>query len=182
MYVVQRGKVSIVARVGAVEKVLSTLGPGEFFGEMSILNRAPRSATAACVEDCQLLVVDARTFEAMIRASSEIAVRMIQKLAGRLAEADRQIENLLLRDARARVVHYVSGAAARSNGTPFDLPQVELATRLDVDPKAVGEVLATLERAGLLSGSEGAWTVPDVDRLRHFLDLLQLDSRPGTRA
>jgi CRP/FNR family cyclic AMP-dependent transcriptional regulator len=175
MFVVQRGKVSISARVGAVEKVLSTLGPGEFFGEMSILNRAPRSATAACVEDCQLLVVDARTFEAMVRASSEIAVRMIQKLAGRLAEADRQIENLLLRDARARVVHYVSGAAARSNGTPFDLPQVELA-------KAVEEVLATLERAGLLSGSEGAWTVPDVDRLRHFLDLLQLDSRPGTRA
>ena len=182
MFVIQHGKVSISARVGAVEKVLSTLGHGEFFGEMSILNRAPRSATAACVEDCQLLVVDARTFEAMVRANSEIAVRMIQKLAGRLAEADRQIENLLLRDSRARVVHYVSGAAARSIGAPFDLPQAELAARLDVDARAVGEVLRTLERAGLLSGSEGAWTVPDVDRLRHFLDLLQLDSRPGTRA
>jgi CRP/FNR family cyclic AMP-dependent transcriptional regulator len=182
MYVVQRGSVSISARVGAVEKVLTTLGVGEFFGEMSILNRAPRSATALCVEDCQLLVVDARTFEAMVRASSEIAVRMIQKMAGRLAEADRQIENLLLRDARARVVHYVSGAAGRSNGAPFDLPQAELAARLDVDARAVGEVLRTLERAGLLTGTEGAWTVPDVDRLRHFLDLLQLDSRPGTRA
>jgi len=33
----------------------------------------------------------------------------------------------------------------------------------------------------LLTGAEGAWKVPDVDRLRHFLDLLQLDSRPGTR-
>ena len=182
MFVVQRGQVSISARVGAVEKVLSTMGQGEFFGEMSILNRAPRSATAVCVEDCQLLVVDARTFEAMVRANSEIAVRMIQKLAERLAEADRQIENLLLRDARARVVHYVSGVAARSPGTPLDLPPAELAARLDVDAKAVGEVLRTLERAGLLAGSEGAWTVPDVDRLRHFLDLLQLDSRPGTRA
>lgn len=182
MYVIQRGSVSISARVGAVEKVLTTLGQGEFFGEMSILNRAPRSATAACVEDCQLLVVDARTFEAMVRASSEIAVRMIQKLAGRLAEADRQIENLLLRDARSRVVHYVSGAAGRSNGAPFDLPQAEVAARLDVDARAVGEVLRTLERAGLLAGTEGAWKVPDVDRLRHFLDLLQLDSGPGTRA
>jgi CRP/FNR family cyclic AMP-dependent transcriptional regulator len=181
MYVVQRGKVSISARVGAVEKVLSTLGQGEFFGEMSILNHAPRSATAACLEDCQLLVVDARTFEAMVRASSEIAVRMIQKLAGRLAEADRQIENLLLRDARARVVHFVAGAAARSPGAALDLPPAELAVRLDVDAKSVAEVLHTLERAGLLSGSEGAWTVPDADRLRHFLDLLQLDSRPGTR-
>jgi CRP-like cAMP-binding protein len=182
MFVIQRGKVSIAARVGAVEKVLSTLGAGEFFGEMSILNHAPRSATAVCVEDCQLLVVDSRTFEAMVRASSEIAVRMIQKLAGRLAEADRQIENLLLRDVRARVVHYVSGAAARSPGAPLELPPADLAERLDVDEKAVVEVLHTLERAGLLSGAEGAWTVPDAARLRHFLDLLQLDSRAGTRA
>jgi CRP/FNR family transcriptional regulator, cyclic AMP receptor protein len=181
MYVVQRGKVSISARVGAVEKVLSTLGQGEFFGEMSILNHAPRSATATCLEDCQLLVVDARTFEAMVRASSEIAVRMIQKLASRLAEADRQIGNLLLRDTRARVVHYVAGAAARSPGTPLELPPAELAARLDVDAKAVGEVLRTLERAGLISPSEGAWIVPDADRLRHFLDLLQLDARPETR-
>jgi CRP-like cAMP-binding protein len=182
MYVVQRGKVAISARVGAVEKLLTTLGQGEFFGEMSILNAAPRSATATCVEDCQLLVVDARTFEAMVRASSEIAVRMIQKLAARLADADRQIENLLLRDARARVVHYVSGEAARLGNAPFALPPDEVASRLDVDPRQVADVLRTLERSGLLAGTEGAWTVPDADRLRHFLDLLQLDSRPGTRS
>ena len=121
MYVVNRGKVSISARVGAVEKVLSTLGQGEFLGEMSILNGAPRSATATCVEDCLLLVVDARTFETMVRASSEIAVRMIKKMAGRLAEADRQIENLLLRDARARVVHFVSGEASRHPEAPLAL-------------------------------------------------------------
>jgi CRP/FNR family cyclic AMP-dependent transcriptional regulator len=180
MYVVNRGKVGISARVGAVEKLLSTLGQGEFFGEMSILNHAPRSATAVCLEDCQLLVVDARTFEAMVRASSEIAVRMIQKLAARLAEADRQIENLLLRDSRARVVHFVSGEASRHPGAPLELSPGDISTRLDVDAKQAADVLRTLERSGLLAGSEGAWTVPDPDRLRHFLDLLQLDSRPGT--
>ena len=181
MFVVNRGKVSISARVGAVEKVLSTLGQGEFFGEMSILNGAPRSATATCVEDCLLLVVDARTFEAMVRGSAEIAVRMIQKMAGRLAEADRQIENLLLRDARARVVHFVAGEAARHPGAPLALSPDDLATRLDVDAKQAADVLRTLERSGLLAGKEGAWTVPDADRLRHFLDLLQLDAHPGIR-
>jgi CRP/FNR family transcriptional regulator, cyclic AMP receptor protein len=181
MYVVHRGKVSISARVGSVEKVLSTLGQGEFLGEMSILNDAPRSATATCVEDCLLLVVDARTFEAMVRGSAEIAIRMIQKLAGRLAEADRQIENLLLRDARARVVHFVSGEEARRPGGTLTLSPEDLATRLDVDARQAADVLRTLERSGLLAGTEGAWTVPDADRLRHFLDLLQLDARPGTR-
>jgi CRP/FNR family transcriptional regulator, cyclic AMP receptor protein len=181
MYVVSRGKVSISARGGAVEKVLSTLGQGEFFGEMSILNDAPRSATATCVEDCLLLVVDARTFEAMVRGSAEIAVRMIQKLAGRLAEADRQIENLLLRDTRARVVHFVLGEAARRPGVPFGLSPEDLSSRLDVDARQAADVVRTLERSGLLSGSEGSWTVPDAERLRHFLDLLQLDKRSGTR-
>jgi len=181
MYVVSRGKVSISARGGAVEKVLSTLGQGEFFGEMSILNDAPRSATATCVEDSLLLVVDARTFEAMVRGSAEIAVRMIQKLAGRLAEADRQIENLLLRDTRARVVHFVLGEAARRPGVPFALSPEDLSARLDVDARQAADVVRTLERSGLLSGSEGAWTVPDAERLRHFLDLLQLDTRSGTR-
>ncbi len=181
MYVVSRGKVAISARVGAVEKVLSTLGQGEFFGEMSILNDAPRSATATCLEDSLLLVVDARTFEAMVRASAEVAVRMIRTMAARLAEADRQIENLLLRDARARVVHFVSGEAARRPGVALPLVPDELAARLDVDPRQVADVLRTLERSGLLTGTEGAWTVPDPDRLRHFLDLLQLDARPGVR-
>jgi CRP/FNR family cyclic AMP-dependent transcriptional regulator len=180
MYVVNRGKVAISARVGMVEKILSTLGQGEFLGEMSILNGAPRSATATCVEDCLLLVVDARTFETMVRASSEIAVRMIKKMAARLAEADRQIENLLLRDSRARVVHFVSGEASRHPGAVLELSPGDLSTRLDVDAKQAADVLRTLERSGLLAGSEGAWTVPDPDRLRHFLDLLQLDSRPGT--
>jgi len=117
-----------------------------------------------------------------VRGSAEIAVRMIQKMAGRLAEADRQIENLLLRDARARVVHFVSGEAARHPGGPLVLSPEDLATRLDVDAKQAADVLRTLERSGLLAGSEGAWTVPDTERLRHFLDLLQLDARPGTRS
>jgi CRP-like cAMP-binding protein len=96
MYVVQSGRVDVSKRVGAVEKILASLGPGEFLGEMSILNNRPRSATATCAEDARLLVVDARTFEAMIRGNAEIAIRMIQKLADRLAEANGQIERLLL--------------------------------------------------------------------------------------
>ena len=182
MYVVNRGKVSISARVGAVEKVLSTLGQGEFFGEMSILNGAPRSATATCVEDCLLLVVDARTFEAMVRASSEIAVRMIQKMAGRLAEADRQIENLLaprrpgpggpLRlAARRRAI-----PARPSRSRPRSWPRASTSTR-----SRRPTCCAPWSAPGSWPDSEGAWTVPDTDRLRHFLDLLQLDSRPGTR-
>ena len=81
-----------------IEKILAILGPGEFFGEMAIISNKPRNATAVVEETARLLVIDPKTFEGMIRGNSEIAVRMIKKLAERLSEADAQIENLLLSD------------------------------------------------------------------------------------
>jgi len=180
MFVVQRGRVEIAARAGAVRKVLSTLGPGEFFGEMSILNGAPRSATATCAEECRLLVVDARTLEAMIRQNGEVAVRMIQKLAARLAEADRQIELLMLRDARARVIHWVASTVERTGAQRIDgVAPEEVAARLDVTPTQVRDVLAALERAGLVSLRGGAVEVPHPGRLGKFLEFLQTEGQAG---
>src|SRR5512132_4537014 len=113
MYVVQSGRVNVSKKVGEVEKILSSMGPGEFLGEMSILNNRPRSATATCAEDSKLLVIDAKTFEAMIRGTAEIAIRMIKKLADRLAAANDQIENLLFADASSRVVHFLATSAEK---------------------------------------------------------------------
>ncbi|MHB1846498.1 MAG: cyclic nucleotide-binding domain-containing protein, partial [Deltaproteobacteria bacterium] len=67
MYVVRSGKVAITKAVGNVEKLLATLGVGEFFGELSILSGKPRTASASVVEEAALLVIDPKTFEAMIR-------------------------------------------------------------------------------------------------------------------
>src|SRR5205823_3815819 len=113
------GKVNITKTVRETEKILATLGAGEFFGEMSILNHKPRSAGAVVAEDAKLLVIDPKTFEAMIRGNVEIAVRLIKKLSDRLQEADEQIENLLFRDPSSRVVHYLWQAALkRGKDTP----------------------------------------------------------------
>src|SRR5687768_11111819 len=103
MFVVQAGRISISKKVRDVEKVLAVLGPGEFFGEMAIISNKPRNATAAVTEDAKLLVIDPKTFEAMIRGNSEIAVRMIEKLAERLSEADAQYESLLLNDPASQI-------------------------------------------------------------------------------
>jgi CRP-like cAMP-binding protein len=183
MFVVQRGQVRISVQVGGVEKVLSTLGPGEFVGEMSILSGNPRSATATCVEDARMLVVDGRTFEAMLRANSEIAIRMIRKLAERLQRANEQIENLLLPDASQRVVHHLVIAAEREQrgaGGSVRLPfgASEIAQQAGVGLGQVDVVLERLVRAKLLDATAGL-QVPDVARLRRYLDLLQLKAQFG---
>ena len=81
MYVVQSGEVEIRRQVGETERVLAVLPAGEFFGEMAILNGRPRSATAVVRTTARLLVIEGRTFEAMLRARPEIAMRIIKSLA-----------------------------------------------------------------------------------------------------
>jgi CRP/FNR family transcriptional regulator, cyclic AMP receptor protein len=186
MYVVQHGKVHISKHAGGVEKLLSTLGQGEFFGEMSILNNAPRSATATCAEDSRLLVIDPKTFEAMVRSNGEIALRMIKKLADRLQEADKQIENLLFRDSSSRVVHWLVMAAEKGTktaaGTRIGVSAQELPARVGVKPEQVEEVVMKLLKARIVAVQPDAMVIPDVDRLRHFLEFLQMKAQFGDEA
>jgi CRP-like cAMP-binding protein len=178
MYVVQRGKVRISKRVGDVEKVLSTLGPGEFLGEMSILSGKPRSATATVAEDARLLVVDAKTFEAMLRANAEIAARMIRKLAERLQQADEQIENLLLPGVSMRLAHYLVRLAERGP-VPVRVPVDELPGRLGVIQAELDLLVTRLAHAKVVSIADGTLEVPDVGRLKQFLDFLHMKSQFG---
>src|SRR5690606_26367153 len=76
LYVVHSGVVQIYKRVRDVEKALSRVGPGDCFGEMALLSNRPHNVSAAVIEDARLLVIDPRTFEAMIRGNMEIAVRL----------------------------------------------------------------------------------------------------------
>jgi CRP/FNR family transcriptional regulator, cyclic AMP receptor protein len=186
MFVIQAGRVTISKRVGDIEKVLTTLGPGEFFGEMSILNNKPRSATATCAAASKVLVIDAKTFEAMIRGNAEIAIRMIKKLADRLQETNEQIENLLFHDASSRVVHFLATAAERSakgpGGHRVDVPPAELAGRVGVRPEQASEVVEKLLKGKIVSVERGGFLVPDVAKLRHFLEFLQMKAQYGDLA
>jgi len=183
MFVVQAGRVTVSKRVGEVEKILASLGPGEFLGEMAILNNKPRSATATCAEASKVLVIDAKTFEAMIRGNAEIAIRMIKKLADRLQEANEQIENLLLDDASARVVHFLATAADKAARTPagskIAMAPRELAARVGVKPEQADEVLMKLLKAKILSVHSDGFLVPDPAKLRHFLEFLQMKAQFG---
>lgn len=184
MFVIQSGKVRLTRTIRGQDKLLADLGPGEFFGEMSIINEKPRTATAVISEDAQLLVLDPKTFEAMIKANTEIAVRMIKKLAKRLDDANAQIENLLLGDANSRVVHALllqarSVAADETGAVRIPLGTAELAQRTNVEDAKVLEVLERLERSRLVLASEGGVVVPDPEKLVEFLEFLEMRHRYG---
>ena len=184
MYVLQSGRVAISKKVRDVEKVLAVLGPGEFFGEMAIISNKPRNATATVEDDARLLVIDPRTFEAMIRGNSEIAVRMIKKLADRLSDADEQIENLLLSDTNSRVVHYILRTCeARGRqvdqGVEIDLPVRDLPREIAVGEPAIRFLLSRMERAGLIAVAGEQVLVFDTTRVFEFLRYLEMKSKFG---
>jgi CRP-like cAMP-binding protein len=186
MFVIQSGRITISKKAGDIEKVLTSLGPGEFFGEMSILNNNPRSATATCAEPSKVLVIDGRTFEAMIRGNAEIALRLIKKLASRLQETNEQIETLLFSDASLRVVHFLTTAAEKAlrgpSGHRVAVSPDELAARVGVRPEQAEEAVRKLLRGKFVAVEPGGFLVPDPAKLRKFLEFLQMKSQFGDLA
>jgi CRP-like cAMP-binding protein len=94
MYVIQSGKVELLKEVNG-EKVFSLImEKGDFFGEMSLLESLPRTATAVMLEDGELIIINATIFDQMIRHNIEIAVRMLRKFSTRLRETMAKLESL----------------------------------------------------------------------------------------
>ncbi|HME91939.1 MAG TPA: Crp/Fnr family transcriptional regulator [Myxococcaceae bacterium] len=184
MFVLQSGRVAISKRVRELEKVLATLGPGEFFGEMAIISNKPRNASAVVEDDARLLVIDPKTFEGMIRGNAEIAVRMIKKLAERLSEADAQIENLLLSDPLSRVIHQIlqicqARGRPMEEGIEIEFQLRDLPREIGVGEPAVRLMLYKLERAGLIERSGDRLTIYDTARLHEFLQYLEMKWKFG---
>lgn len=178
MYVINSGKVRITKTVRGQEKELAVLGQGEFFGEMSILNNKPRSATATVIEDARVLVLDPKTYETMLRNSTEIALRMVKRLAARLQEADDTIENLMLRDPASRVTHYLVRRAKEHGGVVAVGPE-ELPAQIGLKREEVEKVYETLQKKGLIELLPDGTRVRDVEKLEQFLEFLEMREEFG---
>ena len=200
MYVVTSGQVEIRRKVGETERVLAVIQPGDFFGEMAILNARPRSATAVVRVDSRLIVIEGRTFEAMLRARPEIAMRIIKALATRLESANQQVELLLLPTPNHRVVQclrhmadeqlVLAGQTAGVGGAPGTAILVpkrveDIAVRVGLPVHDVIDVVDRLRAARLVlmthdAGIEGdGFIVPEVGRLQEFIEFLNLKDRFG---
>jgi CRP/FNR family cyclic AMP-dependent transcriptional regulator len=183
MYVIQSGLVRIAKRVGSGYRSLATLGRGEFIGEMAILNGRPRSATALVLEDARCLVIGAATLEQMLSANTEIALRLVKKLARRLDSADEMIQMLLNPDPQARVLlalrrHAESFGDETPQGVRLHGSAADVAREGGVDAAQVRDVLLRLSRMRIASEDEaGAIVVTDLPRLMEFMELLDLPGK-----
>ncbi len=116
MYIIQKGRVKITKRIGNIEKILMVLQKGDFFGEMAIVNQAPRTATATAVDNCQVLCFNRQGFLSMISKNSNIAMNIIEKLCLRLQKADNAIRDLTKRDMKSLVISVLNDLSNAHQG------------------------------------------------------------------
>ena len=151
-----RIKVTILGDDGR-EIILSVLGPGDFFGEMALLDNEPRSATAIAVEDSELLSLHRTDFQSVIADNRSIQAALIKILTARLRRANHQISTLALLDVYGRVARVIldmareEGRRLKDGRIAFRRPtHQEIANRIGTTRETVTRMIKDLERQALV--------------------------------
>jgi len=133
-----------------------SLGPGEFFGELSLLCGAPRTATAETIEDTTLVVVRRDTFAMIMQDDVDIVFHMLSDMGTRLVRSDQRFRELMHRLGRTRVAAECVRRATRSEGAlpvAIDLERVAERAGMALDQVRVAAAELAAQGAGLLSGA-----------------------------
>ncbi len=113
VYVVAKGKVKIVvASSDGKEFILTVLGAGQVFGEMAMLESAPRSAAVVTVTATELLVISRRDFHHLLNTSTGISRKLLTVLSRRLRRANSKMESLAYMDVAGRLARFLLDLAA----------------------------------------------------------------------
>ena len=94
LFVVLEGQVRVLYPARSSDFELARLGPGDFFGEMALLNDKPRSATVQAVENVELLVLEQEDFRDVLLEAPSVAIQLIESLSIRIRSADEHISSL----------------------------------------------------------------------------------------
>ncbi len=135
------------------EVILAVLGSGDFFGEMSLIDDAPRSASVITLESCDFMSINKDSFKAILMQNSEVSLAIMRGLVKRLREADKKIETLALLDVYGRVARVLLDFSENVDGERIvknKLPRQEIAKMIGASREMVSRVMKGLEIDGYI--------------------------------
>lgn len=179
-FLLQTGRVRLIKRVGAVERGLRVLRPGDLFGESALMHGAPRNSTAVALDDCSALALDQATFQQVLSTNPTVGARVLQQLIRRLRDAEDQIEILMLRDSQSKIVvallklaQQAPGSEARGeNPVSLSVSPMELSARVGLDVDTVKRNVQELRESGYVKIVDERIEIPNPDALRELFGLL----------
>jgi CRP/FNR family cyclic AMP-dependent transcriptional regulator len=135
------------------EVILSLLGPGEFFGEMGLLDDSPRSASVVTQEPCELLSITKTDFKRSLAENFDLSLMVMRGLVKRLREADRKISSLALMDVYGRVARLLLEMADDIDGEKVivrKLSKQDIAKMIGASREMVSRVMKDLQLGGYI--------------------------------
>jgi len=160
LYIVISGRLKVMMSDDeGREVILAILGQGEFFGEMGLIDEAPRSATVIAIEPCELLTINKMDFKKCLAENFEIGVGVMKGLVKRLREADKKIGSLALMDVYGRVARLLMEMAETVDGQRVvvkKLPKQDIAKMIGASREMVSRVMKDLQTSGHIEVKSGA--------------------------
>ncbi|MGH8738847.1 MAG: Crp/Fnr family transcriptional regulator [Burkholderiales bacterium] len=154
LYIILAGRLKVMmSDAEGKEVILSILGPGEFFGEMGLIDDSPRSASVVAIEPCELLSIAKRDFGKCLADNFEMAMAVMRGLVRRLREADRKIGSLALLDVYGRVARLLLDMADTVDGQKMvtkRLPKQDIAKMIGASREMVSRVMKDLQLGGYI--------------------------------
>jgi CRP/FNR family transcriptional regulator, cyclic AMP receptor protein len=174
LYVIVSGKIKLGrTSVDGRDNLLSISGPGEMFGELSLFDPGPRTATATAVAESELIALRNDQLHAFLENRPAVALQMLQALARRLRRTNDNLSDLVFTDVPGRVAKALLDLSNRF-GRPaetgilvaHDLTQEELAQLVGASRETVNKALADFATRGWLKLEARAVVLLDVERLQ----------------
>ncbi len=151
LYVIHSGRVKIsrYSPSGKVQ-VLRVLGPGDFMGELTILNDTPLPDYAEAMEDCAMCVIEGDKLKALMLKYPSIALRVMEALSSRLERAEALIEDISLHPAEQRLAQALLEASGGRRSFDLVLSKGDFASQLGMTQETLSRKLAGFQDRGLI--------------------------------
>lgn len=168
LFIVIEGKVKVYLNDdNGKEIILSVLGPGDFIGELALIDDDARSASVMTMEPSEFLVLPKQAFRDHLRKNPDLAMNMLRVLATRLRGADQMIGSLALMDVFGRVARTLTQLAKPSDGRMVvtdRYTQQDIANMVGASREMVSRIFRDLTMAGLIQVEHGQIVVNESPR------------------
>jgi CRP/FNR family cyclic AMP-dependent transcriptional regulator len=158
LYVLLSGRARVyVSNAQGREVQLNIMGPGEYFGEIT-LDGGPRSASVMAAEDCRCAVVKRSELLALVEKEPHFALHMVRKLASRVRDLTENVRSLALMDVYGRVARLLLDLAEERDGRlciDEPLTHKDIASRVGASREMISRIFSDLTTGGYIGKENG---------------------------
>jgi CRP-like cAMP-binding protein len=177
LYVVMGGRVKIFgSSAQGRAKTFAYLEPGDFFGEMSLIDEEVRSASASALEDSVLIMLKGEDWRKLIVSRPTIALTVLKTLSARLRRANKEIEALSFNNVLGRIAQILLDLSDRYGEKTdegiriqMSLSHKELAEMAGTAREVISRVISRFRRIGCVSFFDNKLTITDREKLKSWI-------------